>query len=147
MHNETRHTNYTIRAILFFSFFFYFCSFSILVIFLNIESMLHLSNVTCDELCEIKEISPFYQLLTEYKNQELMLTVTIFILLLYMEEFLFVFRNRKQNENPSELSISNVAFFHFYSIEYLLVRMGYGRSFLIRITIFQLNNQISIDNS
>ena len=72
---------------------FLFVYYQFFVIFRNIESMLHLPNVTCDELCEIEEISPFYPLLSEYKNQELMLTVTIFILLLYMEEFLFIFRN------------------------------------------------------
>ena len=59
--------------------------------------MSHLSDNTYYKLCEIKEISPLYRLFTEYKNQELMLTITIFILLMYMEEFLFVFRKTKKH--------------------------------------------------
>lgn len=59
--------------------------------------MSHLSNY---ELCEIKQISPLYRLFNEYKNQELMFTVIFFILLIYLEEFLFAFRKRfvKKNE-------------------------------------------------
>ncbi|CAF1066228.1 unnamed protein product [Rotaria magnacalcarata] len=77
--------------------------------------MSHLSNY---ELCEIKEISPFYRLFNQYKNQELMFTVTFFILLMYLEEFLFAF-------------------------QYLLVRMGYARPFIIQMTIFETKDQIS----
>jgi len=57
--------------------------------------MSHFSDAIHYELCEIKEISPLYRLFSEYKNQELMLTITFFILLVYMEEFLFVFRKRR----------------------------------------------------
>ena len=53
---------------------------------------LSMSGETKYELCEIKEISPIYRLFNEYKNQELMFTVIIFILLMYLEEFLFAFR-------------------------------------------------------
>ena len=49
-------------------------------------------NTSNSQLCEIKEISPLYRLFNEYKSPELMYTVTIFILILYLEEFLFVFR-------------------------------------------------------
>jgi hypothetical protein len=63
--------------------------------------MLHLSNLTDYELCEIKEISPLYRLFNEYKNQELMYTVVFFILLMYMEEFLFAFRKRKKAKKIS----------------------------------------------
>ncbi|CAF0835138.1 unnamed protein product [Rotaria sordida] len=83
--------------------------------------MSYLSDNTYYELCEIKEISPLYQLFTEYKNQELMLTITVFILLMYMEEFLFVF-------------------------QYILIRMGYARPFVIQTTIFELNDQIAMDS-
>ncbi|CAF0934476.1 unnamed protein product [Rotaria sp. Silwood1] len=82
--------------------------------------MSQISDKTYYELCEIKEISPLYQLFTEYKSQELMLTITVFILLMYMEEFLFVF-------------------------QYLLIRMDYARPFVIQTTIFKINDQISID--
>jgi len=50
------------------------------------------------DLCEIKEISPLYRLFNEYKNDELMLTVTFLILLMYLEEFLFAFR--KEDKSP-----------------------------------------------
>ena len=48
-----------------------------------------------DDLCEIKEISPLYRLFNEYKNEELMYTITFLILLMYLEEFLFAFRKKK----------------------------------------------------
>ncbi len=50
------------------------------------------------ELCEIKEISPLYRLFNEYKNQELMFTVIFFILLMYLEEFLFAFRKIRNKQ-------------------------------------------------
>ncbi len=56
------------------------------------------------ELCEIKEISPLYRLFNEYKNQELMFTVIFFILLMYLEEFLFAFRKIRKNDK-NEFSI------------------------------------------
>jgi hypothetical protein len=49
-----------------------------------------------DNLCEIKEISPLYRLFNEYKNEELMYTITFLILLMYLEEFLFAFRKKKR---------------------------------------------------
>jgi hypothetical protein len=49
------------------------------------------------DLCEIKEISPLYRLFNEYKNDELMLTVTFLILLMYLEEFLFAFRKEDKS--------------------------------------------------
>ncbi len=58
----------------------------------------HLTDSSYYELCEIKEISPLYRLFNEYKNQELMFTIIFFILLMYMEEFLFAFRKRKKQE-------------------------------------------------
>ncbi|CAF2397184.1 unnamed protein product [Rotaria sp. Silwood2] len=82
--------------------------------------MSHLSDNSYYDLCEIKEVSPLYRLFTEYKNQELMLTITVFILLMYMEEFLFVFH-------------------------YLLIRMGYARPFVIQTTILEINDQISVN--
>lgn len=58
-------------------------------------------------ICEIKQISPFYQLFDQYKHSELMFTVTFFILLMYLEEFLFMFRMI----DPSiMMSIRNVRF-------------------------------------
>ena len=45
--------------------------------------------------CQIKEISPLYRLFNEYKNEELMYTVIFLILLMYLEEFAFVFRKRE----------------------------------------------------
>jgi hypothetical protein len=61
--------------------------------------MTHISDTIYYELCEIKEISPLYRLFSEYKTQELMLTIMFFILLMYMEEFLFVFRKKKSKEH------------------------------------------------
>jgi predicted membrane metal-binding protein len=100
--------------------------------------MLHLSDLTDYELCEIKEISPLYRLFNEYKNQELMYTVVFFILLMYMEEFLFAFRKRKRKKSKENFDI-----FHF--VEYLLVRLGYARPFIIQTMIFERHDQISID--
>lgn len=54
--------------------------------------MSHLLNY---ELCQIKEISPLYRLFNEYKNEELMYTVICLILLIYLEEFAFVFRKKE----------------------------------------------------
>ncbi len=53
------------------------------------------------DLCEIKEISPLYRLFNEYKNDELMLTVTFLILLMYLEEFLFAFRKEEKNSKQT----------------------------------------------
>jgi len=100
--------------------------------------MLHLSDLTDYELCEIKEISPLYRLFNEYKNQELMYTVVFFILLMYMEEFLFAFRKRKRKNSKENFDI-----FHF--VEYLLVHLGYARPFIIQTMIFERHEQISID--
>ena len=48
------------------------------------------------QLCEVKEIAPLYRLFNEYKNEELMYTVTFLILLIYLEEFFFAFRKRRK---------------------------------------------------
>ncbi|CAF0781525.1 unnamed protein product [Adineta steineri] len=96
--------------------------------------MSDLSNTTSYELCEIKEISPLYHLFNEYKNQEMMLTVTLFILLMYLEEFLFVFRKQKQERFYSFI------FLDFHSLEYLLVRLGYARPHIIQTIIFEKND-------
>jgi len=99
--------------------------------------MSHLFDSFSYELCEIKEISPLYRLFNEYKNQELMFTIIFFILLMYLEEFLFAFRKRENKNNKKNSSIS------FYFIEYLLVCLGYARPFVIQTIIFQINNQRS----
>jgi len=101
--------------------------------------MSHLFDSFSYELCEIKEISPLYHLFNEYKNQELMFTVIFFILLMYLEEFLFAFRKSQNKNNKTNISL------FFYFIEYLLVRLGYARPFVIQTIIFQINNQMSSD--
>jgi hypothetical protein len=102
--------------------------------------MSHLFDSFSYELCEIKEISPLYRLFNEYKNQELMFTVIFFILLMYLEEFLFAFRKSQNKNNKTNISL------FFYFIEYLLVRLGYARPFVIQTIIFQINNQMSSSN-
>jgi len=85
------------------------------------------------DLCEIKEISPLYRLFNEYKNDELMLTVTFLILLMYLEEFLFAFRKEQKK------SKTDFIFNLFNVLEYLLVRLGYARPFIIQTIILQVN--------
>jgi hypothetical protein len=61
-----------------------------------------MSQLLNDDLCEIKEISSLYYLFNEYKNEELMFTITFLILLMYLEEFLFAFRKRKKKSQTDE---------------------------------------------
>jgi hypothetical protein len=94
--------------------------------------MSHLNNDTIDKLCEIKHLSAFHFLFTEYKYPELMYTVTFFILLMYAEEFLFVFR---------KIPLSCVRRCHrrFNILEYVLVRLGYARPLIIQTIMFEIH--------
>lgn len=68
-------------------------------VFVRIFICLIMSNSSEYHFCEIKEISPLYRIFNEYKNQEMMYTIVLWILLLYLEEFLFVFRKYPKNDN------------------------------------------------
>jgi hypothetical protein len=61
-----------------------------------------MSQLLNDDLCEIKEISSLYHLFNEYKNEELMFTITFLILLMYLEEFLFAFRKIKKKKSQTD---------------------------------------------
>lgn len=72
------------------------------VVFVRIFICLIMSNSSEYQFCEIKEISPLYRIFNEYKNQEMMYTIVLWILLLYLEEFLFVFRKYTKNNGNRE---------------------------------------------
>ena len=78
------------------------------------------------ELCEITALSPAYRLFDDYQTPEAMFTVAFFILLMYLEEVLFVFR---KTANGQRHNIDN-AF-----VEYLLVRLGYARPVVIQTIV------------
>lgn len=62
----------------------------------SISSLFSMSQSLKSQFCQVKEIAPLYRLFNEYKNEELMYTVTFLILLMYLEEFFFAFRKRRK---------------------------------------------------
>ena len=90
------------------------------------------------ELCTITTLSPAYRLFDDYQTSEAMFTVAFFILLMYLEEFLFIFRKTANDERQS----IDTAF-----VEYLLVRLGHARPVVIQTIVVATSSQPSPSSS